>query len=161
MVALAFSMLLGACSTLSSNTGWWSVGGAMQQRELLVYADGLGSYDNDRLEQELHRVRRQFLADPSAYHRLKLALLLMTRGTSITNDAAARSLLSAYVRHDSDAEDPMALRPLAQYLLLTLQSRNSVNNALATERDKNADLQEKIQKVTKVVGDSQAAGHAH
>lgn len=162
--ALSACLLLAACTCLGhhhrpalskSDTH------AHLQPKLLVYANRIHRFNTDQLHKQLDRARRQFKHLPSGYHRLKLALLLMTPGTAVTDYDQAQSLLSAYVGKANANESDTALTALAQYLRQTVMTRQEMLGELSKEREERHRLEDKINRIVNVVGGTQRPKATH
>jgi len=127
-------------------------GYSSKENSLLAYANEIRDFDKAKLNSQLSLARRAFANHPDGYHRLKLVLLLMSPGTSITNYQEAQSLLSGYVDNPPHTVQDKTLAPLANYLMSELDTRGKVMQALTNEKKKSRALEHKIQEITAVEG---------
>jgi len=153
-VMLVAGALLAGCAALPFSSPASSKSDETQQSRLLHYANRIDDFNQDQLHRQVEQARRQFSSKPTGYHRLKLALLLMKSGTADSDYSESEALLTTYVMQTPDGHGDQALVPLAQFLLVTVRTRQKLSHGLAEERDKRRKLQRKVKKVTAVVGGS-------
>jgi hypothetical protein len=122
------------------------------ENNLLTFSNHIDSFSTRQLGIKLEHARRRFANQSSGYNRLRLVLLLMKPGTAITDYGEAHSLLTQYVDHGPYTMEDRTLVPLATFLLLTVDTRRDVVNALNTEKHNRKALQKKIDRIKAVEG---------
>jgi len=160
---LLLCLLLAACSHFGRRPAKPAKITIPPQRKLLIYANRIPGFDDRQLHDQLRRANRQFKRHPSSYSRLKLALLLMSPDTPVTDYKRAQSLLSndPGKAGGKGSNTNTQLTALAQYLLVTVKTRQKMLSELSKERGKRHKLERKIKKVVNVVGDTQHPKGTH
>lgn len=148
---LSACVLLAGCSAIPSHK-LSPFGDGDAPTRLLHYANRVADFGDSQVRDQVQAARRRFSHNPTAYNRIKLALLLMASVTPVTDYAEAESLLSNYVSQMEPSAGSQALAPLARYLLSTVRTRQKLVQAFLHERKKRRQLQDELKRIKAVVG---------
>lgn len=113
--------------------------------DFLSYGAWLRSIRAPSLEQEYTTAAAAQADDPSASHRIRLALLLSLPGTSFQDTARARAQLEHVLGDTDEAARPY--HDLARFLKAVLDERRQVESTLTDERRQRQQLQQKLEQL--------------
>jgi hypothetical protein len=113
--------------------------------QMLAYAEKVRGMTPAPLEAEYARAREEHRRSPSAYSRLRLAVLLGCRRAPFYDEVQARDLLGQVAR--SREPDTAGMRSLAGLWLHEREERAAVERALEEERRQRAALQKKLEQL--------------
>jgi hypothetical protein len=119
---------------------------------LLYYGGLLYSMPAESLEREYAEIERRFASEANAPNRIRLALLLSRRGTSVRDDARAKEHLQRVLRDSGSGARPY--HDLARFLLPMLDDRQRLEGALADERRQREDLGQKLEQLKAIEQDT-------
>lgn len=113
--------------------------------ELLQYGRRLDTLQSQALDREYAQAVGALAGDASAANRIRVALLLSRVGTSFRDDKQAQALLKQVIsdpRHNS-----RKFHGLAGFLVVMLDDRERLGQALAEERTQRQELQRKLEQL--------------
>jgi hypothetical protein len=118
---------------------------------LMIYGERLRWLAPSSLDAERAAAEEDYRRDPSAFNRLRLALLLALRRAPFRDDMRARDLLSQAATERGSSNQP--LRSFAMWLLQDFDDRWAAERALDEERRQRLTLQKKLDQLKAVEED--------
>jgi hypothetical protein len=150
------AIMLTACSELQTYTG---ISPAMvfpegcNVNQLMSELHDTRSMNKDTLQQTLRTWEQEFLVDPSANHRLRLALLYAAGDESVRDTSRAQELLAESadrLNNPDDRELADIVRQLLDEQILANRKINDLNKQIADQGNRIAELEQQQQELMSI-----------